>query len=157
MQNEIVILGKDVVEEARTWLGTPFVHQAARKVVGCDCIGLVRGIGRDLEIMDFDENDPEHQSILTYPMTPEPRRLIGALNYFFIRVRDNFREGDVILFAIEGVPTHVAIVSSVAKGTVIHTWRQRDKVVEMSYGPALKPTGIWRYPGVANPAGEWHG
>jgi cell wall-associated NlpC family hydrolase len=34
----------DIVEEARSWLGTPYHHQAALKGVGCDCIGLLRGV-----------------------------------------------------------------------------------------------------------------
>src|SRR5262245_14718544 len=37
-----------VISLARTWLGTPYHHQASLKGVGCDCIGLVRGIWREL-------------------------------------------------------------------------------------------------------------
>ncbi len=37
-----------VVAEARTWIGTPYRHQASLKGVGCDCLGLVRGIFRAL-------------------------------------------------------------------------------------------------------------
>ncbi len=32
---------------ARGWLGTPYQHQASLKNVGCDCLGLVRGIWRE--------------------------------------------------------------------------------------------------------------
>lgn len=34
----------DIVRIARTWLGTPYHHQASVKGVGCDCLGLVRGV-----------------------------------------------------------------------------------------------------------------
>jgi NlpC/P60 family putative phage cell wall peptidase len=37
-----------IVAIARTWLGTPYHHQASLKGAGTDCIGLVRGIWRDL-------------------------------------------------------------------------------------------------------------
>ncbi|HEY7270557.1 MAG TPA: peptidase P60, partial [Dehalococcoidia bacterium] len=37
-----------IIAIARTWLGTPYHHQASAKSVGCDCIGLVRGIWREL-------------------------------------------------------------------------------------------------------------
>lgn len=37
-----------VVAEASSWLGTPYRHQASRKGVGCDCLGLVRGVWRAL-------------------------------------------------------------------------------------------------------------
>jgi NlpC/P60 family putative phage cell wall peptidase len=34
--------------EARAWVGTPYVHQASVKQVGCDCLGLLRGVWRAL-------------------------------------------------------------------------------------------------------------
>ncbi|MEE8633091.1 MAG: hypothetical protein V3S93_01305 [Methyloceanibacter sp.] len=34
--------------KARGWLGTPYHHQASVKGVGCDCLGLVRGLWREL-------------------------------------------------------------------------------------------------------------
>ena len=37
-----------IVEIARSWIGTPYVHQASLKGVGCDCLGLIRGIWREL-------------------------------------------------------------------------------------------------------------
>ncbi|MBI1685827.1 NlpC/P60 family protein [Caulobacter hibisci] len=37
-----------VLAEARGWLGTPYQHQASLKGVGCDCLGLVRGVWRGL-------------------------------------------------------------------------------------------------------------
>ncbi len=33
---------------ARAWIGTPYHHQASLKGVGTDCLGLVRGVWRDL-------------------------------------------------------------------------------------------------------------
>ena len=35
-----------IVAEALAWLGTPYRHQASLKGVGCDCLGLVRGVWR---------------------------------------------------------------------------------------------------------------
>jgi NlpC/P60 family putative phage cell wall peptidase len=36
------------VEIARTWLGTPYRHQASARGAGCDCLGLVRGVWRTI-------------------------------------------------------------------------------------------------------------
>lgn len=36
------------VAAARGWLGTPYHHQASLRGVGCDCLGLVRGVWREL-------------------------------------------------------------------------------------------------------------
>lgn len=35
-----------VAAEAREWLGTPYHHQQSAKGVGCDCLGLLRGVWR---------------------------------------------------------------------------------------------------------------
>jgi NlpC/P60 family putative phage cell wall peptidase len=37
-----------IVTAARLWLGTPYRHQAAARGAGCDCLGLVRGVWREV-------------------------------------------------------------------------------------------------------------
>ena len=37
-----------VVAVARCWLGTPYHDQASLRGVGCDCLGLARGIWREV-------------------------------------------------------------------------------------------------------------
>jgi NlpC/P60 family putative phage cell wall peptidase len=37
-----------IVTAARGWIGTPYRHQAALKGFGCDCLGLVRGVWREV-------------------------------------------------------------------------------------------------------------
>lgn len=37
-----------IVTAARGWLGTPYRHQASLKGVGTDCLGLVRGVWREV-------------------------------------------------------------------------------------------------------------
>ena len=37
-----------IVASARGWLGTPYHDQASLRGVGCDCLGLVRGVWRDV-------------------------------------------------------------------------------------------------------------
>jgi NlpC/P60 family putative phage cell wall peptidase len=45
-----------VIEAALAWLGTPYRHQGSRRGVGCDCLGLVRGVWR--ELYDTEPEDP---------------------------------------------------------------------------------------------------
>jgi NlpC/P60 family putative phage cell wall peptidase len=42
------IAREEIVALARGWIGTPYRHQGTRKGVGCDCLGLVRGVWREL-------------------------------------------------------------------------------------------------------------
>lgn len=37
-----------VVAAARAWLGTPYHDQASVRGVGCDCLGLARGVWREV-------------------------------------------------------------------------------------------------------------
>lgn len=37
-----------IIHAARGWIGTPYQHQASLKGVGCDCLGLLRGVWREL-------------------------------------------------------------------------------------------------------------
>ena len=37
-----------VVTVARAWLGTPYHDQASLRGVGCDCLGLARGVWREM-------------------------------------------------------------------------------------------------------------
>ena len=39
---------KEVVAAARAWLGTPYHDQASLRGTGCDCLGLARGVWRDV-------------------------------------------------------------------------------------------------------------
>lgn len=39
---------QQIVDLARQWIGTPYYHQASSIGVGTDCLGLIRGIWRDL-------------------------------------------------------------------------------------------------------------
>jgi cell wall-associated NlpC family hydrolase len=42
----------DIVRQARTWIGTPFHHQARLKSKGCDCLGLIVGVVDELGLKD---------------------------------------------------------------------------------------------------------
>ena len=37
-----------VIAIARSWIGTPYHDQASLRGVGCDCLGLARGVWREI-------------------------------------------------------------------------------------------------------------
>ena len=43
-----MIAREAIIIAARAWAGTPYHHQASVKGVGCDCLGLIRGLWREL-------------------------------------------------------------------------------------------------------------
>lgn len=40
--------GAYIAARARGWIGTPYVHQATTRGAGCDCLGLLRGVWREV-------------------------------------------------------------------------------------------------------------
>ena len=85
-----------IVEAARNWIGTPYHHQASLCGVGCDCLGLVRGVWRDLR-------GPEPE--VPPPYTPEGSEGLGAemlaaaaLRHLVPVAPGLERPGDVLLF-----------------------------------------------------------
>lgn len=127
MQNNVTRAA--VVAEARTWLGTPFHHQASLKGVGCDCIGLIKGVGLALGILDYDPASPEAQPYLAYSRMPNPQMMRRALSTFFepVAVADVL-PGDFYYMAWIREPQHVALVTDTG---IIHSYEGGPgKVVE---------------------------
>jgi NlpC/P60 family putative phage cell wall peptidase len=101
------------VAEARAWIGTPYVHQAAARGAGCDCLGLVRGVWRALY-------GAEPEAVPPYtPDWSEPAReeaLWAAALRHLRPVAGLPRPGDVLLFRMRAgaVAKHLGILSAVA-------------------------------------------
>ena len=93
-----------VVEEAQSWIGTPYRHQASLKSVGCDCLGLVRGVWRSLY---GDEPEALKAYSADWAEAGETDALIDAARRHFIeRSKSDMVAGDVILFRWK--PAHAA-------------------------------------------------
>src|SRR5574343_428474 len=99
-----------IIEAARGWVGTPFHHQASRRGIGADCLGLVTGVLR--EVAGCDVRPP------AYARKPDEMQLTSGLAEVFERVpRDEMRPGDVLQFAIAGRSVHLGVH---AGATFIH-------------------------------------
>ena len=126
-----------VIEVAREWLGTPYLHQASRKGVGADCLGLVRGVYGALYGVELEQPPPYT------PDWAERRReetLYDAARRYLIPRNDlAFDKADILLFRMQpSAPMkHVAIATSeermihafagrcVCEGYVHSWWRRR--------------------------------
>ena len=120
----------DVVAEARSWINSPYHHQARLRGVGVDCIGLVIGVGRALSLCapDFD--------FTGYGRTPDGKTMLSECDRFMTRIqRDEIRPGNVIVLRFERDPQHMAIVADYLHGglSMIHalgTVDGKGKVIE---------------------------
>jgi len=100
-----------IVAEARSWVGTPYRHQAARKGAGTDCLGLIRGLWRVLY-----GHEPEQVPAYSWDWS-EPQgeeRLWEAAARHLVPVKGPIEPGQVVLFRMrsDAVAKHLGIVSS---------------------------------------------
>lgn len=109
-----------VVDEARRWIGTPYLHQGSVRGAGADCLGLVRGVWRAVV-------GPEPVPVPPYaPDWSEPHRderLWRNAARFLIPLTPAPPEpGDVLLFRMRAasVAKHLAIAT--APGRMVHAY-----------------------------------
>jgi len=105
-----------IVTAARAWIGTPYRHQASTRGAGCDCLGLIRGVWREvhgaepLPIPPYTPDWSEPQG--------EERLWAAALT---VLSPGQGAPGDLLLFRMRqgSVAKHLGILS--APGAFIHS------------------------------------
>ncbi|MEM7723340.1 MAG: peptidase [Pseudomonadota bacterium] len=112
-----------VVTSARGWLGTPYIHQASCKGAGCDCLGLLRGIWR--EVLGAEPEEVPAYTMDWSEPSGEERLWAAALRHLEERPLMAAEPGDVLLFRLRdsGVAKHVGVQAEIgATPTFIHAY-----------------------------------
>lgn len=138
----------EIVRAAQRWVGTPYHHQGSLRGVGCDCLGLVRGVWRDVV-----GQEPERAP----PYTPDwaeargEETLLGAAQRHFVAA-DTIRSGSVIVFRwrASAPAKHVGI--AVSETRFIHAYDAAGKVVEATLSAPWRRrlAAIFDFPGVSD-------
>ena len=130
----------EFVAEARTWLDTPFRAQGRIKGVGVDCGGLLVCTAKAFGLTQFD-------------VTGYKLRIGAALaGYCDDHMRhiplDRADAADVLLFAWNGKPSHIAILTD--REHMIHAYAPNRKVVEHRIDQRMRAVVMraYRVPGV---------
>ena len=127
-----------IVVEARSWIGTPYRHQASRKGAGCDCLGLIRGVWRGL-YGEEPETPPPYAA--DWAEAGGRETLLEAARRHMVEIPvSGWRPGDMLLFRMspDACVKHCALASAGAPGDsdqrIIHAYWGRA-VVESWLGP----------------------
>jgi NlpC/P60 family putative phage cell wall peptidase len=121
-----------VVEEARNWIGTPYRHQASLKGVGCDCLGLLRGVWRALHGA---EPEPVPAYAADWAEANGSEQLAAAARRWLVEIAPaETGPGDVLLFRWRPhLPAkHAAILSGPDR--MIHAY-DGAAVAEVHFAP----------------------
>lgn len=116
--------GDAIVACARQWIDTPYVHQAAARGIGCDCLGLLRGVFAQVT---------QTPLIAVPPYTPDWSEPQGdevlwraAIRHLTAKALDDAAPGDVVLFRMRqgAVAKHVGFQGEVgARPSFIHAYQ----------------------------------
>ena len=144
----LTVLRQQIVDEATTWIGTPFVHQGRLRGVGVDCAGLLIGVAHSLGLSDYDATG--------YGRAPHAGLADAAAEREMQRIEfDDVQPGDILKFRVEKHSQHFGIVSSMsAHGTpavyFVHSFSKVGRVVETRLDQFWRDrvTGAYRFPGV---------
>jgi NlpC/P60 family putative phage cell wall peptidase len=123
-----------IITAARGWIGTPYRHQGSAKGIGCDCLGLLRGLWRD-------HLGPEPAPVPPYsPDWAEPQGqevLLQALTTLLPAADGPLAPGQVLLFRMRagGIAKHLGLVAACAPASFIHAYSGHG-VVESPLSPA---------------------
>lgn len=101
-----------IVAEARGWIGTPYRHQASVKGVGCDCLGLVRGVWRALYGGEA-EAVPAYSS--DWGQTTGEETMLRAARRHLVEVPiDTLDPGNVVVFRMHrrAIAKHAGIITA---------------------------------------------
>ena len=116
---------------ARAWIGTPFQHGASRRGLGTDCLGLVRGLYRELV-------GPEPITVPPYPSirtTGVENALMAGLEAALRSVvtEETTLPGDVLAFGLGRVGTcHLGVSTRGGSHPLFVHALERHGVVETS-------------------------
>lgn len=136
-----------IVAEARSWIGTKWVHQHRCKGVAVDCAGLVIGVARACGLVheSFDLNG--------YSRRPDGT-LADICGEYMARVsQGSMQAGDVLVVAMEREPQHMGILGDYRHGglSFIHASSSAGRVIEtrLMFARNCKFRGAYALPGVA--------
>ncbi|MBI1365773.1 MAG: peptidase P60 [Alphaproteobacteria bacterium] len=116
-----------IVETARSWLGTPYRHQASAKGQGTDCLGLIRGVWREL-YGEEPEAPPPYGPDWNERAQPRGEPLLEAARRHMRPRSGAPRPGDVLIFRIvrSGPAKHCGVLTGEA--AFIHAYAGRAVV-----------------------------
>jgi len=125
---EVANLRRAIIEEAMTWVGTPYHSQARLKGVGADCLTFIAGVLINVGIIPPSVEIPFYRQDFMKHLHSE-NYLNGLLDYGR-EIHDSEKQpGDVVLYKLKGagVYCHTGIIIEWPK--IIHCYMQGVLVV----------------------------
>lgn len=134
----------DIIAAARSFIGTPFHHQARLPGVGLDCIGVPVCAARTVGLPVVDSTDYRRR-----PSPKDPDFLIRHLARNLDRV-ETPQPADVVCFGWRdsALAYHLGIMTDPTH--MVHAWAGGEKVLEVEIAPWMdRFHSAWSFRGLA--------
>lgn len=133
-----------IVTETRRWLGTPYRHQAATRGAGCDCLGLLRGVWREIygAVPNVPPYSPDWDEVARRDVL-----LTAARAYLDERIEAVPEAGDVLLFRMRkgAVAKHLGICTGADH--FVHAYSEHGVVESALSDPwRRRIVGVFSFP-----------
>ncbi|MFN4060542.1 MAG: NlpC/P60 family protein [Paracoccus hibiscisoli] len=139
-------MSEAIVDAARLWLGTPYVHQASVRGCGADCLGLIRGVWRDLY-----GGEPETPPAYTADWAecgPSEVLMRAAMRHLAaVDPADPWHPGQVLLFRMRqgAIAKHLGILSQAGEAPqFLHAYTSHG-VIESPLTPPWRSRIVARF------------
>lgn len=138
------ITRSQVIEVAKSYLKTPFVHQGRTRGVGLDCAGFIVVTCQDLGLPIIDE--------FGYSRLPSNGLLERVCDSQSIAYKVSITQiepADILLMKFINQPQHLAIYTG---NSIIHSWEQPGMVCEHSLNDLWRSriVGAYRLQGITS-------
>jgi len=123
---------EQIIAGARSWIDTPFHHQARLKGVGCDCLGFLIGVASVLDLRDASGMPLAAYDEVAYSKEPDGAYLTQKLMSLLPEIPlAHASAGNIALFKVRENPQHLAILTNYEGGLgMIHSFAPSRRVVE---------------------------
>jgi NlpC/P60 family putative phage cell wall peptidase len=116
----------EIVAEARSWIGTPWMASGSAKGVGANCLGFLAGVARNAGLVDLAAAFAPYRG---FAVPPQPAALVRGLRRQLAGIApERAQAADLLLFDLGDGLRHVAMLTG--PGTIIHAYQTKGRVVE---------------------------
>jgi NlpC/P60 family putative phage cell wall peptidase len=118
-----------IIDEAVSWIGTPFVHGQGVKGAGCDCAHLISGVFETCSLLPPIEYPVYGRDWYKHTMYPE-KYIVETLRRYFTEIPEQYAQaGDIFVLFFGRAWAHCGILTG--PDLAVEAWPTRSKVAEI--------------------------
>ncbi len=140
------ITAEKIIEITKSWIDTPYLHQASAKGAGADCLGVVRGVWREAfgkEPLPVPPYSP------TWYNQGDGEALLNAAETYLSAKKNAYAPANILVFRMlrTGPAKHMGIVT--AENRFVHAYAGRAVTENwLTSFWTTRIAGVFSFPGV---------